>query len=60
MHHDSPFTVEDLEPYGHARVPESQQQAVERGKIIARRDRERNALCCSQTLKNGTLTHPSL
>ena len=34
MHHDGPFTVEDLEPYGRARVPESQQQAVERGKIM--------------------------
>jgi hypothetical protein len=34
VHHDSPLTVEDLEPYGHARVPESQQQAVERGKIM--------------------------
>ena len=32
--HESPLTVEDLEPYGHARVPESQQQAVERGKIM--------------------------
>ena len=34
MHHDGPFTVDDLEPYGHARVPESQQQAVDRGKIM--------------------------
>ena len=34
VHHESPLTVEDLEPYGHARVPESQQQAVERGKIM--------------------------
>ena len=34
VHHDSPFTVAALEPYGHARVPESQQQAVERGKIM--------------------------
>jgi len=34
VHHDGPFTVDDLEPYGHARVPESQQQAVERGKIL--------------------------
>jgi len=34
VHHESPFTGEDLEPYGHARVPESQQQAVERGKIM--------------------------
>jgi hypothetical protein len=33
-HHDGPFTVDDLAPYGHARVPESQQQAVERGKIM--------------------------
>jgi hypothetical protein len=34
VHQDGPFTVGDLEPYGHARVPESQQQAVERGKIM--------------------------
>ena len=34
VHHASPCTVEDLEPYGHARVPESQQQAVERGQIM--------------------------
>ena len=34
MHHDGPFTIDDLEPYGHARVPESQQQAVDRGKIM--------------------------
>ena len=34
VHQDGPFTVGDLEPYGHARVPESQQQAVERGKMM--------------------------
>jgi len=34
MHHDGPLTIEDLEPYGHARVPESQQQAIDRGKIM--------------------------
>ena len=34
MHHNGPFTVDDLAPYGHARVPESQQQAVDRGKIM--------------------------
>jgi hypothetical protein len=34
VHHDGPCTVDDLEPYGHARVPESQQQAVDRGKIM--------------------------
>jgi len=34
VHHDGPFTVDDLELYGQARVPESQQQAVDRGKIM--------------------------
>ena len=34
VHHDGPCTVDDLAPYGHARVPESQQQAVERGKSM--------------------------
>ncbi|HSX77905.1 MAG TPA: hypothetical protein VLQ80_04940 [Candidatus Saccharimonadia bacterium] len=32
--HEGPLTVGALAPYGHARVPESQQQAVERGKIM--------------------------
>ena len=46
VHHDGPFTVSDLEPYGHARVPESQQQAVERGKIMrqARSRKKRSVL----------------
>ena len=46
VHHDSPFTVDDLAPYGHARVPESQQQAVERGKIMrqARSQKKRPVL----------------
>src|SRR5882672_12316924 len=34
VHHDGSFTADDLQPYRHARVPESQQQAVERGKIM--------------------------
>jgi hypothetical protein len=34
VRHDGPFTVDDLGPYGHARVPASQQEAVERGKIM--------------------------
>ena len=33
-HHDGPFTVDDLQPYGHSRVPASQQQALKRGKIM--------------------------
>jgi hypothetical protein len=46
VHHDGPFTVSDLEPYGHAHVPESQQQAVERGKIMrkARSRKKRSVL----------------
>jgi hypothetical protein len=34
IHHDGPLTVDDLQPYGHSRVPASQQQAVARGKIM--------------------------
>jgi len=34
VHHPGPFTVDDLEPYRHSRVPASQQEAVERGKIM--------------------------
>lgn len=46
VHHDGLFTVGDLAPYGHARVPESQQQAVERGKIMrqARSRKKRSVL----------------
>jgi hypothetical protein len=46
VHQDGPLTVDDLEPYGHARVPVSQQQAVERGKIMrkARSRKKRAAL----------------
>jgi len=46
VYHDGPFTVDDLEPYGHARVPVSQQQAVERGQIMrkARSRKKRDAL----------------
>ena len=46
VHHDGPLTADDLQPYGHARVPASQQQAVERGKIMrkARSRKKRHAL----------------
>jgi len=46
VHHDGPFMVDDLEPYSHACVPVSQQQAVERGKIMrkARSRKKRDAL----------------
>jgi hypothetical protein len=46
VHHDGPFTVDALAPYRHARVPVSQQQAGERGKIMrkARSRKKRDAL----------------
>jgi hypothetical protein len=34
VHHESPLTVNDLQPFGQARVPASQQEAVARGKIM--------------------------
>ena len=34
VHHNGPFTVDDLEPYRHSRVPASQQEAIERGQIM--------------------------
>jgi hypothetical protein len=34
VHHPGPFTVDDLEPYRHSRMPASQQEALERGKIM--------------------------
>jgi len=44
IHHEGPFTVHDLQPYGHSRVPASQQQAVARGKIM-RKARSRKQRC---------------
>src|SRR5207302_888520 len=45
-HHPGPFTVDDLEPYRHSRVPASQREAVERGKIMrqARSRKKRSVL----------------
>ena len=34
VHHPGPFTVDDLEPYRYSRMPASQQEALERGKIM--------------------------
>lgn len=46
VHHNGPFTVDDLEPYRHSRVPASQQEAVERGRIMrqARSRKKRSVL----------------
>ena len=46
VHHEEPFTVDDLTPYRRADVPQSQQEAVERGKVMrkARSRKKRRAL----------------
>jgi hypothetical protein len=46
VHHPGPFTVDDLEPSRHSRVPASQQEAVARGKIMrqARSRKKRSVL----------------
>src|SRR5437870_5852779 len=46
VHHEEPFTVDALTPYRLAGVPQSQQEAVERGKIMrqARSRKKRPAL----------------
>ena len=46
VHHEKPFTADDLTPYRLADVPQSQQEAVERGKIMrkARSRKKRHAL----------------
>ena len=46
VHHPGPFTVDDLDPYRHSPVPASQQEAVERGKIMrqARSRKKRSVL----------------
>ena len=42
VHHTDPFTVEDLEPYRHSRVPASQQEAIERGQIMRKARSRKN------------------
>ena len=42
MHHHGPFTVDDLEPYRHSRVPASQQEAIERGQIMRKARSRKN------------------
>ena len=46
VHHNGPFTGDDLEPYRHSRMPASQQEAVARGKIMrqARSRKKRSVL----------------
>ena len=46
VHHEEPLTVDDLTPYRLAGVPQSQQEAVERGKIMrkARSRKKRHVL----------------
>jgi hypothetical protein len=42
VHHTGPFTVDDLEPYRHSRVPASQQEAIERGQIMRKARSRKN------------------
>lgn len=42
VQHNDPFTVEDLEPYRHSRVPASQQEAIERGQIMRKARSRKN------------------
>jgi hypothetical protein len=42
VHHDGPFTVDDLAPYRHSRVPASQQEALGRGKIMRKARSRKN------------------
>ena len=42
VHHEGPFTVDDLAPYRHRRVPASQQEALRRGKIMRKARSRKN------------------
>ena len=42
VHHDGPLTVDDRAPYGHSRVPASQQEALGRGKIMRKARSRKN------------------
>jgi hypothetical protein len=55
VHHDGLLTVGDLAPYRHARMPESQQQAVERGTIMrqARSRKKRSVLLADLEKRYG-------
>jgi len=55
VHHHGPWTVDDLEPYRHSRVPASQQEAVERGKSMrqARSRKKRSVLLADLEKRYG-------
>ena len=42
VHHEGPFTVDDLAPYRHSRVPASQQEALRRGKMMRKARSRKN------------------
>jgi len=58
VHHEEPFTADDLTPYRLAGIPQSQQEAVERGKIMrkARSRKKRPELLAE--LENRYLNAP--
>lgn len=54
VHHNGPFTGDDLEPYRHSRVPASQQEALERGKIMRQaRSRKKRPLVLTDLEKRS-------
>jgi hypothetical protein len=54
VHHSARFTVEDLEPYRHSRVPAASRRRSNVARSCAKHDPERTAILCSQTWNAGT------
>jgi hypothetical protein len=58
VHHEEPFTVDDLTPYRRADVPQSQQEAVERGKIMRKARSRKKRLELLEGLEKRYLNAP--
>ena len=58
VHHEEPFTVDDLTPYRLAGVPQSQQEAVERGKIMRKARSRKKRLELLEALEKRYLNAP--
>ena len=58
VHHEEPLTVDDLTPYRLAGVPQSQQEAVERGKIMRKARSRKKRLELLEGLEKRYLNAP--
>lgn len=58
VHHKEPLTVDDLTPYRLAGVPQSQQEAVERGKIMRKARSRKKRLELLEGLEKRYLNAP--